>query len=937
MMRKFPRPVFRTTILFPLLFIIASMIAVTPIFAEELAPTLTSSLENTHQTVLPLVMNGCCLDNWVMAGANPERTSWVAEEVRGSLKPDWYKPIEPYIPTKVQIVTAYDTLYISTSKGLYTLDAETGAEKWVYPTELPLGHSPTIYEGVAYVGGFDKRLHAVDAYTGQGLWMFEGGAGFDTNPLVVGGIVYAGNRDGYFYAVYTEGPKTGQLAWKYKTNGPIEYSAAYKDGVIFFASNDSHAYALSANTGDLVWKSAKLPGAGFYSWWPVIYQDWVIFSGSLNYRVSPGPGQVVQFEQLQLEDLFPNNDLDPVGTLVGPLGTESGNWASGTPTIDTSNSTVTENGTTIPITDYLETKPWRRTYFVLDRFTGGEYTTDFDKDGQPEYAPILWQGTVSGSRHPPVVGNDGVIYQANMYMSAKGIAGSQVVGWEPGTPFISIVSSDWDAVDEPIAHSGGGNLIYFNHSCDVEAGAYDIHLPNTKFADRYEAGIRPPTGAPDKNREWEYFNYDLWDILPGYDTLYYTTGSTRSTTVFGGRNGVYGCHGNQNPPIPYQGKVYMHRSNAVIAFAPQTNSPVALSLYKQIDITDPSIPVPTETQIRTLLADEVEKILNAGHLRPGYINTGIFDFKADHVCGEKMTDYWHNPGDILYTLIRALPYLSPDLQIETKDYLQAEFAAYPPYAYTHIGWKDGTAREIFDLPPEVEADRINFLPETQNKTIFGGWRFAPQNFYALWKYAEIFGNAKSIFDASEDRLDPVPSDDYLRDFPHVHNAYIAGYLGYLELEKLAGYPESVDFQQELNRLLNLRAATFSKDAPESWFQDSSKGTTRYCRTLNISHNFLYLIPELGLYLHDNALDKVQQAIDAYDVLAPYWFVSKYDVTLGEGIINQLYDYQTIFQAKALILKEPRQELAKYLDVPAVAIGDLFYIENLIATLEAGSN
>ena len=40
---------------------------------------------------------------WPMAGANPERTSWTAEEVRGELKPLWFKPFEPYISQKVQI------------------------------------------------------------------------------------------------------------------------------------------------------------------------------------------------------------------------------------------------------------------------------------------------------------------------------------------------------------------------------------------------------------------------------------------------------------------------------------------------------------------------------------------------------------------------------------------------------------------------------------------------------------------------------------------------------------------------------------------------------------------------------------------------------------------------------------------------------------------
>ena len=136
---------------------------------------------------------------------------------------------------------------------------------------------------MAYVGGLDHKLYAIDAFTGVRRWAFEAGAGFETNPLVVAGKVYAGNRDGFFYAVYTEAPQAGQLAWKYQTQGPILFSAAYKDGMVYFASQDSHAYALNAQSGALVWKSAKLPGAGFHSFWPVVYRDRVIFSGSHNY------------------------------------------------------------------------------------------------------------------------------------------------------------------------------------------------------------------------------------------------------------------------------------------------------------------------------------------------------------------------------------------------------------------------------------------------------------------------------------------------------------------------------------------------------------------------------------------------------------------------------------------------------------------------------
>jgi outer membrane protein assembly factor BamB len=123
---------------------------------------------------------------WVTAGANMQRTSSVPDAAPGLLKPIWVKPIEAYISQKVQIVAASGKLFLSTARGLYAFDAATGADLWVYPTELPLGHSPTYAGTRVYVGGLDRKIHAIDADTGEGLWTFSAAGGFHTSPLVVG-------------------------------------------------------------------------------------------------------------------------------------------------------------------------------------------------------------------------------------------------------------------------------------------------------------------------------------------------------------------------------------------------------------------------------------------------------------------------------------------------------------------------------------------------------------------------------------------------------------------------------------------------------------------------------------------------------------------------------------------------------------------------------
>jgi len=215
--------------------------------------------------------------NWSMVGHDYTRSSHSPTEVTGKLNPEWYRSFEAYIPRKVQIIAAtvnnLDTLFISTAAGLYALSTDGSTVRWVYPTELPLGNSPTLTNNILYVGGYDRRIHAINASDGKlksGWTFYEAGAGFETNPMVVNNTVYAGNRDGYFYALDAN---TGTLKWRFQTNGPILFSAAYKDNTLYFASNDSYAYAVNATTGQQVWKSVKFPGMGFHTWWPVIYTE----------------------------------------------------------------------------------------------------------------------------------------------------------------------------------------------------------------------------------------------------------------------------------------------------------------------------------------------------------------------------------------------------------------------------------------------------------------------------------------------------------------------------------------------------------------------------------------------------------------------------------------------------------------------------------------
>ncbi len=909
--------------------------------------------------------------DWPMSGANPQRTSHNSVEVRGPYNPVWYRPIDPYIDNKVQVIATGGKVYVSSSKGLYAFDAGNGNQLWVYGTEMPLGNSPTVVtvngKSVAYVGGFDHRIHAVDTSSGTdltGYTAYEAQAGFDINPLFINdsyvtNTVFAGNRDGNFYALDAV---TGLKKWSYTTGGAINYSAAYKNGTVYFASDDSYAYALNASTGALIWKSAKLPGVGFDMYWPVIYtdpasnKDYVIFIGSTKGAAMCDTNAT----PFGCSNHTPNFEMyNGLSGYCGATGTSTSNnvtnlndnnylWPIGTQTIKCD---IPWNYYNNNPTRWGGLPPYWRFTFILDSSTGTETTW------YPPFTSSPMDGDGQGYKYPPVVGADSVLYTFNGYIAGgNGGAVQDVTGWKFGTPYISRVVDEMasgtdGASDEPRTMTSGGNLIYYGEGSFNHEGFGAIE-------------ISKPLGS---NAYWR-FN----PVYSGSDIKYT---SLRLEGKFGGNNGAYGyMDGVLNfSPIPYNGKLYLINGNTLIALSSTgtTSSPLPTA---QIPSNQNSYSVSTTvSSLQQTLNNEVQKMVNAGHLRPGFMDSG---FVSQFMAGaydnpgpnEHLLEYFHNPAWTVAILVNALPYLSSSLQTQVKTYLQTYYgitgSTPSPYSfinYASVGWKNGAKREAYDDTQEMinqfndgydpnsyvangprtciwTYNNLRIATSTNDGCPYNGG-FPPDSFYGAWKYAQTFpGTAATIFNLMKNKLSTADqaganndmTDANLIKYPWILNEYIVGYRGYMELEKLAGVTTDISQSSkyaEYTRLVNLRLNNYSKDVP--W-----DGSYNVNNDLNASRNFIYLVPELADILRTNKISQVQDTISQYDILTPYSFVSKYDRSYGESYYQPLYDYAYVFQARAQILKTPFSQLIKYLDVPAFQTGDLFYIQNLVAALQA---
>ena len=57
--------------------------------------------------------------------------------------------------------------------------------RWSYDTGQPVFSSPTVVDGIVYVGSQSDRVYALDAATGERRWEFETEGTVDGSPLVV--------------------------------------------------------------------------------------------------------------------------------------------------------------------------------------------------------------------------------------------------------------------------------------------------------------------------------------------------------------------------------------------------------------------------------------------------------------------------------------------------------------------------------------------------------------------------------------------------------------------------------------------------------------------------------------------------------------------------------------------------------------------------------
>jgi len=324
-------------------------------------------------------------------------------------------------------------------------------------------------------------------------WAFKTGGIIASSPTIVNGVVYVGSWDGYEYALNAT---TGALEWRTylgitsapncnPTSAGVTSVAAVQHGVVYVGGGDAYWYALDASTGAVLWKvytGDNSASGGHYNWASPLLSNGYAYIGIASFGDCPlVQGQLLQVS-LSTHQVVNTYNFVPTGQAG------AGIWTS--PTLDaTSNTVYVTTGTQvgaqplaqaivaldaatltlkgswqIPAAQAISDSDWGTTPIVFDDATGTHLVAAADKNGYlyaydraDVAAGPLWQQKIGNGGSCPQCGDgmasSGAFANGRLYYASGSttIHGSAYPGsvralnpatgaylWEHGSPAVIV-------------------------------------------------------------------------------------------------------------------------------------------------------------------------------------------------------------------------------------------------------------------------------------------------------------------------------------------------------------------------------------------------------------------------------------------------------------------------------------------------------------------
>ncbi len=187
---------------------------------------------------------------------------------------------------KVHASAVFDEnrVYIgSEDSSFYSLDALSGNLNWKFKTGGKIFSTALVNGNYVYFVSYDGFIYKLNKNNGRLIWKYKTSGEqthhiknyydltefvpdfwdfYQSSPTIFDNKIYAGCGN-YYYAIDDQ---TGEMLWKFKTDGVVHSSAAAKDNKIVFGSYDSRIYCLDANTGEKIWSYETGRDTAQYVW-----------------------------------------------------------------------------------------------------------------------------------------------------------------------------------------------------------------------------------------------------------------------------------------------------------------------------------------------------------------------------------------------------------------------------------------------------------------------------------------------------------------------------------------------------------------------------------------------------------------------------------------------------------------------------------------------
>ena len=913
-----------------LLLILALFTNTIGVHAEGEGPT-TDATTGTIKIYLPTIMTAASTpvstSDWPQLGHDATRSSASPTQVDGPYCYTW-KWYEAPIASRAQPVVVSGRLFIGGMDGvIYARDANTGAALWQFQTGGPIRNTGAVAGNVVIFSSYDGYTYGLNASNGGKIWQTYTGPSV-TAPLVstIYSRVVVASSNGILSAL---DPLSGGISWQFQAGAAILTSPTFSadELTIFFGSESIEAIAVRATDGVQVWRT-RLQGASLADRYPVVVGDKVIYRSQPNYNFT----LLLQEGDDVMDGTYNGGAYQPL------LSSWSADWS----------------GVRSRILAYLNQNPSKQTFFVLNTSTGASLGT----------VPILYTYGNNDIPNTPVVSSNGTVYVT--YRARHGIQNDSGTGhvttrYDAELGILNLSSLDITGLtssepvsgvaqfrmtsDEPSMLSLGGNMLWvdnwerlggvnLSNGDLVHVGAVSNDWP--ECGGQCGMGTDNPffpmsggTGYPfpqprvtEGNQRGGLVianNMLFWRVIEaGLAGISKKIGSSCAATK------VYlGSQAASDPETPAA-------PDGTVMGRPLTD-------YVSLDLTTPD-PNPPAALVQQLQSQVAAITSAGGHLMPfflqrGYTRSQLWPYNTTNPCsptpcipeityGATGNAYWFDPGELLYTMALAYPYLTDAQKQAAKTYMQAEMNRYPTLQDLPWGenaWlKQGVARESFDVPFRNSLN--NWPPPGVNLgTLYGLWLWSKNT--GDWSYAQShWSDVVAVFNQRKNTM--------------YYYADIAGAIGFTRMAAHFGYTS--DYNS------GAAAALAGFQAGLSFDTFRNRAETQYPDPPNLTTGFYVpvfygMTPEVGLYLREQLGGSAQTYLlskEAGNGLR-WWYLTRAG-THGEGYENSYIAPQAAwshFLAQAYIVGQSQAQLSAWIDRPW-ARGDLYSIQKLVAAIQA---